>query len=214
MSCDPILGDYLSVAPISDEAKKHNSRLPGQGGVFNPINFALYHYSENNPLIYTDPNGNADAFAQTVQAFMSQPLSYTPLIPTAAAIGAEAWPVLAVAGAGCFCGFGLAYSYYLLSIEPPIPVDACGDVGGDTIDIIGTYSKKKPFDDHTRGPNFIPVGSRLINPTGKYSNLGPEKIPDPSDPGNLDPKTPLEKFFVIIALIAKGVDKVFHSDKK
>ena len=35
---DPVLGVYIPLAPISDEAKKHNQNLPGMGGVFNTIN--------------------------------------------------------------------------------------------------------------------------------------------------------------------------------
>ena len=42
-SADPILGQYLS--------GERN------GGVFNPLNMALYTYVQNSPLIYTDPDG-------------------------------------------------------------------------------------------------------------------------------------------------------------
>ncbi|MBQ9281238.1 MAG: DUF4474 domain-containing protein [Treponema sp.] len=57
LSTDPALGDYIPQAPISDEAKKHNQNLPGMGGVFNHINGNLYHYGANNPVKYTDPDG-------------------------------------------------------------------------------------------------------------------------------------------------------------
>ena len=57
MSTDPALGDYVPLAPINDEAKRHNSNLPGMGGVFNTVNMNLYHYAGNNPIKYTDPDG-------------------------------------------------------------------------------------------------------------------------------------------------------------
>ena len=53
------MGDYIPLAPVSDEAKKHNQQLPGQGGVFNVVNFQLYHYAGNNPVKYTDPEGES-----------------------------------------------------------------------------------------------------------------------------------------------------------
>ena len=58
ISTDPALGDYIPQAPVNDEAKKNNQNLPGMGGVFNHINSNLYHYAGNNPVKYTDPDGN------------------------------------------------------------------------------------------------------------------------------------------------------------
>jgi len=57
MGADPAVGEYLPVAPVSDEARKHNERLPGMGGVFNYANLVVYHYGGNNPLKYVDPDG-------------------------------------------------------------------------------------------------------------------------------------------------------------
>ncbi|WP_315451153.1 RHS repeat-associated core domain-containing protein, partial [uncultured Treponema sp.] len=57
LSTDPAVNDYIPLAPTDDEAKKHNGQLPGQGGVFNVVNFQLYHYAGNNPVKYTDPTG-------------------------------------------------------------------------------------------------------------------------------------------------------------
>jgi hypothetical protein len=57
ISADPALGEYLPAAPVDDEAKKRNGNLPGQGGVFNLVNLAVYHYAANNPVKYTDPTG-------------------------------------------------------------------------------------------------------------------------------------------------------------
>jgi RHS repeat-associated protein len=57
LSGDPALGEYLPVAPLDDESKKHNQSLPGMGGVFNTVNLHAYHYAGNNPVIYIDPDG-------------------------------------------------------------------------------------------------------------------------------------------------------------
>jgi RHS repeat-associated protein len=57
LSGDPAVGEYLPSAPVDDEAKKRNGNLPGQGGVFNYVNLHVYHYAGNNPVKYTDPDG-------------------------------------------------------------------------------------------------------------------------------------------------------------
>ena len=62
MSTDPALGEYIPKAPISDEAKKHNQNLSGMGGLFNTVNMNLYHYAGNNPVKYTDPDGNQSMY--------------------------------------------------------------------------------------------------------------------------------------------------------
>ena len=59
LSADPALSDYIPLAPVNDEAKKHNQNLPGMGGIYNSINMHLYHYAGNNPVKYTDPTGMA-----------------------------------------------------------------------------------------------------------------------------------------------------------
>jgi RHS repeat-associated protein len=68
LSADPALGDYIPGAPVDDEARKRNQSLPGMGGVFNTVNLHLYHYAGNNPVKYTDPDGNIIRLLPTMRA--------------------------------------------------------------------------------------------------------------------------------------------------
>jgi RHS repeat-associated protein len=53
-SADPILDKYL---PTGNRDK--DAQLPGMGGIFNPLNLAMYTYGHQNPVKFTDPDGNS-----------------------------------------------------------------------------------------------------------------------------------------------------------
>ena len=52
LSADPAMGEYIP-SPGQD-----SSKLPGLGGIYNTVNFHVYHYAGNNPVKYTDPDGD------------------------------------------------------------------------------------------------------------------------------------------------------------
>lgn len=58
LSTDPALGDYVS------QSSK------GEGGIYNYVNMNLYHYANNNPISYKDPDGEfvINAAAATIGA--------------------------------------------------------------------------------------------------------------------------------------------------
>ena len=47
LSADPAVGEYMS------------GTSAGEGGIYNTVNFNLYHYAGNNPIKYTDPDGES-----------------------------------------------------------------------------------------------------------------------------------------------------------
>jgi RHS repeat-associated protein len=71
LSGDPAMGEYFPVAPVSDEARKHNGNLPGMGGVFNYVNLHAYHYAGNNPVKYVDPDGEEVAAKRLLELLKS-----------------------------------------------------------------------------------------------------------------------------------------------
>jgi hypothetical protein len=54
---DPKTSLWLSADPVNDEIREQNENPPGMGGVFNVVNMHTYHYTGNNSVKYTDPDG-------------------------------------------------------------------------------------------------------------------------------------------------------------
>ena len=57
ISVDPALGEYVPGAGKANT--KDAGGLPGMGGLFNTVNLNLFHYAGNNPIRFTDPNGES-----------------------------------------------------------------------------------------------------------------------------------------------------------
>jgi RHS repeat-associated protein len=76
LGVDPAMAEYVPVAPVNDEAKKHNQNLPGLGGVFNFVNLHVYHYAGNNPVKYVDPDGRSPKSALQLIAKHSEQIKH------------------------------------------------------------------------------------------------------------------------------------------
>jgi len=71
-SADPILGKYL---PSGGDS----SNLAGMGGIYKPLNIGLYTYAHQNPVKFTDPDGNESMF------MLIGAIEYNPDSPTGGA---------------------------------------------------------------------------------------------------------------------------------
>ena len=54
---DPRYSRWISTDPALGEYATGSSK--GEGGIYNSVNLNLYHYAGNNPVKYSDPDGNA-----------------------------------------------------------------------------------------------------------------------------------------------------------
>ncbi|MBN2736065.1 MAG: RHS repeat-associated core domain-containing protein [Spirochaetales bacterium] len=142
-----------------------------------------YAYCFNNPIKYVDPSGHVPYTPDEViaiQNLVNDSMTLNKCIVIAAPLN----PVTGV------------------SIIVTIAKDVAVSVGARALDDYLTQAK---WNDESRGPNYRPPANR--KPPGKSSG-GPEQIPDPSDPGNLDPGADtVAKIVISSALIAQCQDE-------
>ena len=184
LSTDPALGEYVS------------GTSSGEGGIYNHVNLNLYHYGGNNPIKYTDPNGEILVLA----------------IPAAAVVAAKAaaWFVgsLAICAVGGYvigktAENAVEYAKSKDSENPeaepadkPSPMPKSGhlegkDKGnkGQTADPPGEY----PGDDPTKPPEGYEwrgkPGSQPGGKDGSYYDPGTGEVlrPDLDHPEGIDP---------------------------
>ncbi len=67
MSADPAVSDYISGNSTS-------------GGLYNTVNFNLYHYAGNNPIVYTDPDGRDGSHYMTKEEYWEFVIQHSPLL--------------------------------------------------------------------------------------------------------------------------------------
>ena len=114
ISADPAMweGDYIPSAPINDQARERNQNLPGMGGIFNYVNFHVYHYGGNNPVKLTDPDGRQSRFTPTLQLQFHQNDTLVPGAGTGGGGGGGS-----LTGAAAAIAYGIARTVEAIATE-------------------------------------------------------------------------------------------------
>jgi RHS repeat-associated protein len=168
ISGDPALGEYIPGAPVNDEVRKQNGNLPGGGGIFNLVNLHVYHYAGNNPVRYTDPDGND---SQVAQEILGSPVTTPPpsnLVPSL------------MAGVAKFGPFAIILVFILLLQGDSIPSNS--DHGGVDKTASSTDASSE------NNVETAPGGSGKIPPppTGGSTVNAPEENPRKLNPRQIN----------------------------
>jgi hypothetical protein len=142
-------------------------------------------YCANNPLKFVDPTG-----------LLELALNPTTIIDLSS-LSAFANPMVTLCVIWLFTGNSDSMKTY----DNTTTITTTEQVTEVTIQNSPDLSKSSPFEDQTRGKNYVPPANRHIPPT-RDKNGGPEKIPDPSDPGDANLKSLLQKIAVGLAVLS------------
>ena len=146
LSGDPAMGEYVP------ESRQGPSKLSGMGGVYNTINFHVYHYSNNNPVKYTDPDGRELEWVQGKNVSNEQ----------MAAIKAEADSLM---NSGTTAGNRYKELYDNKDVKVTINVNLTGDSDCDA----------ENWDNATNGTGSNSTVNININDTRNYEKESVEK---------------------------------------
>lgn len=206
ISTDPALGEYLGQSG------------KGEGGIYNSANLNLYHYANNNPVKYTDPDGNwvhvvvGAAIGATIGGITTAFAGGSARQIAAAAVGGAVTGGMAAATCGASLGAQIAGSamagtagYCAEKLVAGEPGTVGGMVqaaaGGATGAMLGAVvskavscasaaqSSKAANSAHT---NQSPAGNTDALKVGPYSD-----IPDPKNVGPGKPFTKAQKEAII-----------------
>ena len=69
---DPKMSRWISADPAMNTGEYFSNPDAGMGGIYNHVNFNLYHYAGNNPINYTDPDGRRSGIPAALESQIVQ----------------------------------------------------------------------------------------------------------------------------------------------
>uniref|UniRef100_UPI00388D603C RHS repeat domain-containing protein n=1 Tax=Treponema sp. TaxID=166 RepID=UPI00388D603C len=70
---DPRMSRWITADPAMNTGEYFSNPDAGMGGIYNHVNFNLYHYAGNNPINYTDPDGRKSKAPPKIYKWMGFP---------------------------------------------------------------------------------------------------------------------------------------------